>query len=87
MGPTNMFCDNEVVYKNTTKLQPAHHSIAYHRAAKQSLPRRENLSGKRLKELILTWCMWPFPRGGLGRKQDCFQKVECVVLFPKEGLP
>jgi hypothetical protein len=34
-GPTNIFCDNEVVYKNTTlpesTLKKEHHSIAYHR--------------------------------------------------------
>jgi hypothetical protein len=32
---TNIFCDNEAVYKNTTKpestLKKKHHSIAYHR--------------------------------------------------------
>ena len=34
-GPTNIFCDNEAVYKNTTlpesTLKKKHHSIAYHR--------------------------------------------------------
>jgi hypothetical protein len=34
-GPTNLFCDNEVVYKNTSlpesTLKKKHHSIAYHR--------------------------------------------------------
>lgn len=34
-GPTNIFCDNEAVYKNTTRpestLKKKHHSIAYHR--------------------------------------------------------
>jgi hypothetical protein len=34
-GPTNVFCDNEAVCKNTTKpesvLSKKHHSIAYHR--------------------------------------------------------
>ena len=34
-GPTNMFCDNEAVYKNATMpestLKKKHHSIAYHR--------------------------------------------------------
>ena len=34
-GPTNVFCDNEAVYKNTTKpestLKKKHHAIAYHR--------------------------------------------------------
>ncbi len=35
-GPTNIFCDNEAVCKNTTKpestLSKKHHSIAYHRS-------------------------------------------------------
>jgi hypothetical protein len=35
-GPTNIFCDNEAVCKNTTRpestLSKKHHSIAYHRA-------------------------------------------------------
>lgn len=34
-GPTNIYCDNEAVYKNTTlpesTLKKKHHSIAYHR--------------------------------------------------------
>jgi hypothetical protein len=34
-GPTNVFCDNEAVYKNTTRpestLSKKHHSISYHR--------------------------------------------------------
>ncbi len=34
-GPTNVFCDNEAVCKNTTKpesvLSKKHHSISYHR--------------------------------------------------------
>ena len=34
-GPTNIFCDNEAVYKNTSlpesTLKKKHHSIAYHR--------------------------------------------------------
>ena len=34
-GPTNVFCDNEAVCKNTTRpdstLSKKHHSIAYHR--------------------------------------------------------
>ena len=34
-GPTNVFCDNEAVYKNTSlpesTLKKKHHSIAYHR--------------------------------------------------------
>jgi hypothetical protein len=33
-GPTNVFCDNEAVCKNTTRpestLTKKHHSIAYH---------------------------------------------------------
>ena len=33
-GPTNIFCDNEAVYKNTSLpesiLKKKHHSIAYH---------------------------------------------------------
>ena len=35
VGPTNVYCDNEAVYKNTTipesTLKKKHHSIAYHR--------------------------------------------------------
>jgi hypothetical protein len=35
-GPTNVFCDNEAVCKNTTRpestLTKKHHSIAYHRS-------------------------------------------------------
>ena len=34
-GPTNIFCDNEAVYKNTSipesVLRKKHHSISYHR--------------------------------------------------------
>ena len=34
-GPTNIFCDNEAVYKNTSipewVLRKNHHSISYHR--------------------------------------------------------
>jgi len=34
-GPTNVFCDNEAVYRNTvlpeSTLNKKHHSIAYHR--------------------------------------------------------
>ena len=34
-GPTNVFCDNELVYKNMSTpesvLKKKHHSIAYHR--------------------------------------------------------
>ena len=34
-GPTNIFCDNEAVYKNTSlpesTLKKKHHSIAYHK--------------------------------------------------------
>jgi hypothetical protein len=37
-GPTNVFCDNEAVYKNTSlpesTLKKKHHSIAYHRCRK-----------------------------------------------------
>ena len=33
-GPTDMFCDNEAVYKNTStpesQLKKKHHSISYH---------------------------------------------------------
>jgi hypothetical protein len=35
-GPANVFCDNEAVYKNTSRpesvLKKKHHSIAYHRS-------------------------------------------------------
>ena len=37
-GPTDIFCDNEAVYKNTSILESVlrkkHHSISYHRCRK-----------------------------------------------------
>jgi len=45
-GPTNVYCDNEAVYKNTTiiesVLKKKHYSIAYHRC-------REAVASKTMK--------------------------------------
>ena len=48
---TNVFCDNETVYKNTSlpesTLKKKHHSIAYHRCREAQLGRCESLKKAR----------------------------------------
>ena len=47
-GPTNIFCDNEAVYKNTSILESVlrkkHHSISYHRCRKAVAARTVSIS-------------------------------------------
>ena len=47
-GPTNIFCDNEAVYKNTSILESVlrkkHHSISYHRCRKAVAARNVSIA-------------------------------------------